>query len=45
VVVAAPNDLHRPMTPAAVESGAHELCDKPPALDAAQAHQLRTAVR
>jgi predicted dehydrogenase len=43
VVVAAPNDLHHPMTLAALESGAHVFCDKPLALDAAQAHELWSA--
>jgi predicted dehydrogenase len=42
VVVASPNDLHHPMTLMALQSGAHVLCDKPLALDAAQAYELWT---
>jgi predicted dehydrogenase len=40
VVVATPNDLHHPMTLAALEAGAHVLCDKPLALDARQALEM-----
>jgi predicted dehydrogenase len=40
VVVATPNDLHHPMTLAALEGGAHVLCDKPLAMDARQALEM-----
>jgi predicted dehydrogenase len=43
VVVATPNDLHHSQTLAAIAAGAHVLCDKPLALDAAQAHELLAA--
>jgi predicted dehydrogenase len=42
-VVATPNDLHHPQTLAAIEAGAHVLCDKPLALDTAQARDLLQA--
>jgi predicted dehydrogenase len=40
VAVATPNDLHHPMTLAALEAGAHVVCDKPLALDAREAREL-----
>jgi predicted dehydrogenase len=40
VVVATPNRLHAPMTLAAVEAGAHVVCEKPLALTLAQARQM-----
>jgi predicted dehydrogenase len=43
VAVATPNDLHAEQTLAAVESGAHVLCDKPLALDSAQARTMLAA--
>lgn len=36
-----PNDLHVPMTLAAARAGKHVLCEKPVAMNAAQAEQLR----
>jgi predicted dehydrogenase len=43
VVVATPNDLHHSQTLAAIEAGAHVVCDKPLALDSAQARDLLDA--
>ena len=40
VAIATPNDLHHPMTLAALRAGAHVLCDKPLAMDAAQAQEM-----
>lgn len=40
VAIATPNDLHHPMTLAALRAGAHVLCDKPLALDARQAREM-----
>jgi len=40
VAIATPNDLHHAMTLAALESGAHVLCDKPLAMDAGQALEM-----
>ena len=37
VSVAAPNSLHKPLTLAALEAGCHVLCEKPMALNAAEA--------
>src|SRR5258705_10533840 len=39
--VATPVDLHHPMTMAALEGGAHVLCEKPTALDRRQAAEMR----
>jgi predicted dehydrogenase len=43
VVVATPNDLHHAQTLAAIETGAHVVCDKPLALDSAQARDMLDA--
>ncbi len=40
VAVATPNDLHHGMTLAALDAGAHVLCDKPLAMNAAQALEM-----
>jgi predicted dehydrogenase len=42
-VVATPNDLHHPMVLAALESGAHVLCDKPLAMNATEARAMLVA--
>lgn len=42
-VVATPNDLHHAQTLAAIEAGAHIVCDKPLALDSAQARDMLDA--
>jgi predicted dehydrogenase len=41
VCIATPPDLHAPMTLAALEAGAHVLCEKPTAMDAAEARAMR----
>jgi predicted dehydrogenase len=40
VLVATPADLHAPMTLAALDNGAHVLCEKPTALDAGEAESM-----
>jgi predicted dehydrogenase len=40
VVIATPDDLHHPMTLAAVEAGLHVVCEKPLALNAADAREM-----
>ena len=40
VVVAAPDDLHLPMTMAALDAGLHVLCEKPLAGNAADARRM-----
>jgi predicted dehydrogenase len=40
VAIATPNDLHHPMALAALRAGAHVLCDKPLAMNAAQALEM-----
>jgi predicted dehydrogenase len=42
-VVATPNDLHHAQTLSALERGLHVVCDKPLALDAGQAREMRDA--
>ncbi len=43
VSIATPVDLHHPMMLAALERGAHVLCEKPTALDRFQAAEMRDA--
>ena len=45
VSVCLPNDLHHPVTLAALEAGKHVLCEKPVALNLAQATAMRDAAR
>lgn len=45
VVVATPVDLHYPMARAALERGRHVLCEKPFALNVAQARELAALAR
>src|SRR5690625_3167682 len=40
VCIATPTDTHGPMTLAALKAGAHVLCEKPMAMDAAEAAQM-----
>jgi predicted dehydrogenase len=43
VHVCAPNHLHLPLALAAIEAGKHVICEKPVALDAAEAAELEAA--
>jgi len=45
VVLAVPNFLHKSMTLAALDRGLHVLCEKPMAMDAAEAAEMREKVR
>lgn len=45
VCIATPTNLHAPMTLAALASGAHVLCEKPTAMNAAEARAMLTAAR
>src|SRR5438105_3279273 len=40
-----PNFLHKPMTVAALDKGLHVLCEKPMAMDTAEALEMREKVR
>ena len=40
VLIATPTDLHAPITLAALERGAHVLCEKPTAMDAGEARAM-----
>ena len=40
IVIAAPDDLHYPMTMAALDAGLHVLCEKPLALNVRQAEEM-----
>ena len=43
VSVATPNKFHKPLTIAALEAGAHVLCEKPMAMSAAEAREMHAA--
>ena len=45
VSLAVPNYLHKPMALACLERGLHVLCEKPMAMDTAEALEMRDAVR
>ena len=45
VCIATPTDTHAPMTLAAIEAGAHVLCEKPTAMDAGEARSMLEAAR
>ena len=45
VVVCTPNDLHHPATMAALRRGLHVICEKPVAMDAAQAREMAETAR
>jgi predicted dehydrogenase len=45
VSIAVPNYLHKPMTLACLDRGLHVLCEKPMAMDTAEALEMRERVR
>lgn len=45
IVIATPDDLHRPMTLAALDAGLHVLCEKPLALNGADAADMLAHAR
>jgi predicted dehydrogenase len=45
VALAVPNFLHKPMTLAALDRGLHVICEKPMAMDTAEAVEMREKVR
>lgn len=45
VCVATPTDMHAPMVLAAIDAGAHVLCEKPTAMDAGEARAMLEAAR
>ncbi|MDA3960197.1 MAG: Gfo/Idh/MocA family oxidoreductase [Planctomycetota bacterium] len=44
VSIATPNKLHKPFTLAAAKAGAHVLCEKPIAMNVAEAREMQAAV-
>ncbi len=45
VCIATPTDMHAPMVLAAIDAGAHVLCEKPTAMDAGEARAMLEAAR
>jgi predicted dehydrogenase len=45
VAVATPNKFHKPLTIAALEAGAHVICEKPMAMNAAEAREMISAAK
>ena len=45
VSIATPNSFHKPLTIAALEAGAHVLCEKPMAMNAAEAREMIAAAK
>jgi len=45
VSVTTPNKFHKPLTIAALQAGAHVLCEKPMAMNAAEARQMLAAAK
>ena len=45
VSIALPNDMHAPVALAALRAGKHVLCEKPPAISAAEARRMNAAAK